>query len=179
MNFVLIPTFRPSLLEPPKYFIIDDSIEYRNKIIEEIKSYSENRAVLVIFEYIENIKDIKKQLYREDSIDPNKIIIYKDSENDKESQFLKNSIQIGNIILATNIAARGTDIKISPDLERKGGLHVILTYLPCSERVERQALGRAGRKGEKGSGELIINSSHDIESLIKNRNEREKNYMIN
>ena len=174
MNFVLIPTYRPSLLEPPQYFIIDDSIEYRNKIIEEIKSYSENRAVLVIFEYIENIKDIKKQLYREDSIDPNKIIIYKDSENDKESQFLKNPIQIGNIILATNIAARGTDIKISLDLEKKGGLHVILTYLPCSERVERQALGRAGRKGEKGSGELIINSSHDIESLIKNRNEREK-----
>ena len=101
---------------------------------------------MVIFEYIENIKDIKKKLYREDSIKPNKIIIYKDSENSKESLFLKDSIKIGNIILTTNIAVRGTDIKIPPELERNGGLHVILTYLPCSERVERQDLGRAGRK---------------------------------
>lgn len=174
MNFILIPTYKPSLLQTPQYFVIDDNKEYNDKIIEEIKTYSENRAVLVIFEYIENIKDIKKKLYREDSIEPNKIIVYKDSENNKESLFLKEPVKIGNIILATNLAARGTDIKISPDLERNGGLHVILTYLPCSERVERQALGRAGRKGEKGSGELIINSSYDIESLIKNRNEREK-----
>jgi len=174
MNFILIPTYRPSLLQAPQYFVIEDNKEYNDKIIEEIKTYSENRAVLVIFEYIENIKEIKKKLYREDSIEPNKIIIYKDSENNKESLFLKDSIKIGNIILATNIAARGTDIKISPELEKNGGLHVILTYLPCSERVERQALGRAGRKGEKGSGELIINSSYDIGALIKNRDEREK-----
>lgn len=174
MNFVLIPTYKPSLLQPPQYFILDEKEAYIDKIIEEIKIYSDKRAVLVIFEYIENIKDILKKLYREDSIEPNKIIIYKDSENNKESLFLKESIKIGNIILATNIATRGTDIKISPELERNGGLHVILTYFPCSERVERQALGRAGRKGENGSGELIINSSHDIESLINDRNEKEK-----
>ena len=174
MNFVLIPTYKPSLLQPPKYFILEKYNDYVDKIIDEIKIYSEKRAVLVIFEYIENINYIKKNLYREDSIDPNKIIIYKDSENNKESLFLKDSIQIGNIILATNLAARGTDIKISPELESNGGLHVILTYHPISERVETQALGRAGRKGEKGSGELIINSSYDIESLIKNREETEK-----
>ena len=132
MNFILIPTYRPSLLQAPQYFVIEDNKEYNDKIIEEIKTYSENRAVLVIFEYIENIKEIKKKLYREDSIEPNKIIIYKDSENNKESLFLKDSIKIGNIILATNIAARGTDIKISPELEKNGGLHVILTYLPCN-----------------------------------------------
>ncbi len=175
MNFVLIPTYKPSLLEPPEYFVLDDNKEYEQKIIEEIIKYSEKRAVLVIFEYIDNIKEIRKKLFREDSIDSNKIIVYKDSENNNESSFLKNSIQIGNIILATNLAARGTDIRISKELERNGGLHVILTYLPCSERVERQALGRAGRKGEKGSGEIIINSSHTLESLIKDRDEREKN----
>ena len=174
MNFILIPTYKPRLLEPPTYFIIDDDKKYFDQIINEINKFSEKRAVLVIFEYIDNIKEIKKSLYREDSIDPSKIIIYKDSENNKESLFLKDPIKVGNIILATNLAARGTDIKISTELEKNGGLHVILTYFPCSERVEKQALGRAGRKGEKGSGELIINSKYDIDSLIKNRNENEQ-----
>ena len=174
MNFVLIPTYKPCLLQPPEYVILDEEKAYINKIIEEIKKYSEKRAVLVIFEYIDNIKEIKKKLYREDSIDPSNIIIYKDSENNQESLFLKHPLQERKIILATNLAARGTDIKISSGLEKNGGLHVILTYLPCSERVERQALGRAGRNGEQGSGELIINSSNNIESLIQNRDEREK-----
>ena len=174
MKFVLIPTYKPSLLKPPEYFLLDDQEAYVNKIIEEIKKYSENRAVLVIFEYIDNIKEIRKKLYREDSIDSNNIIIYKDSENNQESLFLKHPIQKGKIILATNLAARGTDIKISPELEKNGGLHVILTYLPCSERVERQALGRAGRKGEQGSGEIIINSSNKIELILQSRDEREK-----
>ena len=168
MNFVLIPTYKPCLLQPPEYVILDEEKAYINKIIEEIKKYSEKRAVLVIFEYIDNIKEIKKKLYREDSIDPSNIIIYKDSENNQESLFLKHPLQERKIILATNLAARGTDIKISSGLEKNGGLHVILTYLPCSERVERQALGRAGRNGEQGSGELIINSSNNIKSLQQN-----------
>ena len=175
MNFILMPTYKPNLLLPPEYYITNNSQDYISKIIDKIKLYSKTRAVLVIFEYIENIKEIKKKLYREDSIDINKIIIYKDSENSKESAFLKNNIQVGNIILSTNLAARGTDIKISKELEKNGGLHVILTFFPFSERVERQALGRAGRKGEKGSGELIIYSSAiDIEILKKKRKESEQ-----
>ena len=63
MNFVLIPTYKPSLLQPPEYFVFDDDKVYINKIIEEIKKYSEKRAVLVIFEYIENIKEIQKKNY--------------------------------------------------------------------------------------------------------------------
>ena len=174
MNFILIPTYKPSLLKPPEYFTINDDKSYIDKIIVDIKKYSEQRAVLVIFEYIDNIKEIKKKLYKEDSVDVNKIIIYKDSENNKESLFLNKPVDIGNIILSTNLAARGTDIKITQELERNGGLHVILTFFPVSERIERQALGRAGRKGEKGSGELIIKSKDNIDILIKNRNEREK-----
>ena len=69
-------------------------------------------------------------LFREDSIDSNKIIIYKDSKNNTEYLFLKNCIQIGSIILDTNLAVCGIDIRISSELERNGGLHAILTYLP-------------------------------------------------
>ena len=87
-------------------------------------------------------------------INKNKIIMYKDIEKDNEASFLKNNINIGCIILSTNLAARGTNIKISNELIQSEGLYVILTYFPVSKRVEKQASERAGRKGENGSGEL-------------------------
>lgn len=108
-----------------------------------------------------------------DSIDENKIIIYKDSENKKESFFLNNEITEGTIILSTNLAARGTDIKISQNLEKNGGLHVILTFFLINERVEKQAFGRAGRKGERGSAEMIVFSFDNYENKILDRKKKE------
>lgn len=173
MKFIILPTYKQSKLKNPNYTIMNKHQLYIEYIIKEIKEYSKKRAVLVIFEFIENIEEIKSILDKDSSIEGN-IIIYKDNENPEEASFLEKDIEIGNIILSTNLAARGTDIKISKLLDKEGGLHIILTYFPINERIEKQALGRAGRKGENGSGELIIFSSKNIEKLKNNRNEEEK-----
>ena len=173
MDFILMPTFKKKLLEIKNPTITSDKKDYINKIIDSIENHSQKRAVLVIFEYMENINEIKKKLLLSEVIDENKIIIYKNSENKKESLFLQNEITEGTVILSTNLAARGTDIRISESLERNGGLHVILTFFPMNERVERQAFGRAGRKGEKGSAEMILLSFDDIKTKITKRRKRE------
>jgi preprotein translocase subunit SecA len=62
----------------------------------------------------------------------------------------------GRVTVATNMAGRGTDIKLHPTVRDAGGLHVILTEFHESRRIDRQLFGRAGRQGDPGSHESIV-----------------------
>jgi preprotein translocase subunit SecA len=66
------------------------------------------------------------------------------------------------VTIATNIAGRGTDIRLGPGVAESGGLHVIATELHESQRVERQLMGRAGRQGSPGSFELILSTEDPL-----------------
>ena len=70
------------------------------------------------------------------------------------------SLDVGDVLISTNLAGRGTDIAISEALEAAGGLHVCLAYLPDNERIQRQAFGRAARKGQPGSAQIIAWTGH-------------------
>ena len=150
-----------------------------NKICEIIK---EERSVLVIFQYINQAKRMEEKLKKLGKKLFGNIILYLRSDNENESNFLKNDIEKRTVILSTNLSGRGTDIKISPELNKQKGLHVILTYEPFNQRIERQAFGRAGRKGENGSAEKIIFSCMTQEEAINEMNKREEeesNFLIN
>ncbi|CAM9320073.1 unnamed protein product [Lampetra planeri] len=63
----------------------------------------------------------------------------------------------GNIIVATNLAGRGTDIQVAKEVNACGGLFVLLTHFPTSQRVEKQVFGRTARKGNTGMVQMIVN----------------------
>ena len=182
VNLLFIPTFKEYKLKIYPPIIEKDINEYDKILINNIKDIAINqgRAVLVIFKYISQVSEMYHKLIQ-NNIPQQKIIQYSRNDIDNEKSFLKNEIQPGSIILSTNLSGRGTDIKISNELEQRNGLHVILTFLPFSERIERQAFGRAGRKGENGSGQLIINEQENYEELLKKKKikeENEFNYLI-
>lgn len=102
----------------------------------------------------------------------NEIIKYSRSDLEEENEFLKNDIKPKTLIISTNIVGRGTDIKISNDLNEEKGLHVILTYEPFNERIETQAFGRAARKGKNGSGGKIIICLFINKEIIAKRERR-------
>ena len=83
-----------------------------------------------------------------------KVFIYT-NDNNSESRSVEHILQCGDIIVATNLAGRGTDIKTHEKVELHGGLHVCVTFLPLNVRVEEQAFGRTARQGKKGTAHLI------------------------
>jgi preprotein translocase subunit SecA len=74
----------------------------------------------------------------------------------REAEMIAQAGQGAGITVATNMAGRGTDIKLSPEVRARGGLHVILTEFHESRRIDRQLFGRAARQGDPGSGQAIV-----------------------
>jgi preprotein translocase subunit SecA len=80
----------------------------------------------------------------------------------EEARIVAQAGESGRITIATNMAGRGTDIKLTPQAREAGGLHVILTEFHESPRVDRQLFGRAGRQGDAGTARAIVCSADDV-----------------
>ena len=91
-------------------------------------------------------------------------------KDDIEAEQNFEELEPGSIIIATNLAGRGTDIPISPKVLENGGMHVCLTFLPINIRVQEQAFGRAGRKGQPGTWQLVHNVFKGYPEDIINKN---------
>jgi preprotein translocase subunit SecA len=79
-----------------------------------------------------------------------------------EAEAVAQAGQAGRITVATNMAGRGTDIKLAPGVDERGGLHVILTEFHESARVDRQLFGRSARQGNAGSAQAVVAIDDDV-----------------
>ena len=180
--FKILPNKTSILINEGGIVCIDEEI-YKNKILDDIKQkILMNRSVLLICNSIA----IGKEFYDILKKDYDKNVMKYFTEDDKET--IEKILEPKKIIVATNLAGRGTDIKISDELEKKGGLHVLVSFLPLNQRIEDQNYGRAGRKGQKGSHILIMLYKNQYGPLKKEelnidniKNIRDKNefYCIN
>jgi preprotein translocase subunit SecA len=79
-----------------------------------------------------------------------------------EAEIVAQAGQLGKVTVATNMAGRGTDVKLGEGIEEKGGMHVICTELHDAARIDRQLIGRCGRQGDKGSYRQYLSLDDDI-----------------
>jgi preprotein translocase subunit SecA len=93
-------------------------------------------------------------------------------QNEQEAQIVAEAGKRGRVTIATNMAGRGTDIKLGPTVADAGGLHVLGTERHDAKRVDRQLIGRAGRQGDPGSGQFFVSLEDELlEALGRKRQE--------
>jgi preprotein translocase subunit SecA len=90
-------------------------------------------------------------------------------QDQEEAQIIADAGMPGNITVATNMAGRGTDIKLGDGVPQLGGLHVIATELHDSRRIDRQLFGRCGRQGDPGSYEIMVSVEDELISTYAKR----------
>jgi hypothetical protein len=169
LDFSIIPTFKTKRFKEITGNIVSDNqfiekiaLLTLSKVVEPLDNNqritSKARAVLIICDnekdVVEIETEIKKQLekFKEANVS---IITYKD---EKDAHVTLKEYKPGDVVIATNIAGRGSDFKTNDELEQNGGIHVIVAFLPRNKRIEDQALGRTARQGKAGSGQIIARS---------------------
>ena len=176
-DLVVIPPykFRPILGNENSQYICKELqpiiVKSEHEWISEISStciYHANcgQGVLIICPSINNVKSIYEKISLSCK-NKEKFFTYTG-----ETTFKKHEIDSGEIIVATNIAGRGTDITNTQNVEKAGGMHVCVAMLPNSNRVELQNIGRTARQGKKGTGQLIVLSEKEYFDIEKLKSER-------
>ncbi|KAE9547849.1 hypothetical protein FO519_008940 [Halicephalobus sp. NKZ332] len=145
VDFVDIPPFRERLhCELAPHIAITEDAWLDTIVSTTSEKLELGRAVLVITQYIKYAAKIYDKLMPRHG--EKNVYLYTDSDGAK---VVSSKLNKGQAIVATNIAGRGTDILISDEVENMGGLHVLLTFLPDNDRVERQNVGRTSRTDEE------------------------------
>jgi preprotein translocase subunit SecA len=94
-----------------------------------------------------------------------KFCVLNAKQNEDEALIIAEAGKLGRITVATNMAGRGTDIKLDPQALDLGGLHVIGTERHDARRIDRQLFGRCGRQGEPGSYALFLSMDDELVSV--------------
>jgi len=96
-------------------------------------------------------------------------------QDQREAEIIARAGEAASVVVATNMAGRGTDIEISEEVRQSGGLHVIATEMHSSARIDRQLIGRTARRGDPGSYQLFLSFEDELlQSLPKSQLERQR-----
>lgn len=163
LDVVVIPTNRPIARKDMNDRVYKTKREKYKAVIEEIEAMVHaGRPVLVGTTSVEISEMLSKMLTMRKI--PHNVLNAK--LHQKEADIVAQAGQSSTVTIATNMAGRGTDIKLSPEVKAAGGLAIIGTERHESRRVDRQLRGRAGRQGDPGSSVFFVSLEDDLMRLF-------------
>lgn len=159
MQVITIPTNRPIARKDMPDILYPTLDSKFHAVVEEIKKrHATGQPVLVGTVAIESSERLSKMLDKEGI--PHAVLNAKNHA--KEAQIIMNAGQRGAVTIATNMAGRGTDIKLGPGVKELGGLAVIGTERHESRRIDNQLRGRSGRQGDPGYTRFYLSLEDDL-----------------
>ena len=163
LDVVVIPTNRPVIRKDEEDRVYKTVREKYNAVIEEIeKLVAAGRPVLVGTTSVE-ISELLSRMLKLRKM-PHNVLNAK--QHQKEAQVVAEAGRKGQVTIATNMAGRGTDIKLTPEVREAGGLAIVGTERHESRRVDRQLRGRSGRQGDPGSSVFFVSLEDNLMRLF-------------
>jgi preprotein translocase subunit SecA len=159
LDVVSIPTNIPAIRKDEQDLVYKTKREKLGAVIEAIVALrDQGRPVLCGTTSVE-VSELLSRMLRQQNI-PHNVLNAK--QHAREAQVVAEAGLTGAVTIATNMAGRGTDIKLSPEVKAAGGLAILGTERHESRRVDRQLRGRAGRQGDPGSSQFFISLEDDL-----------------
>ena len=159
LEVVVVPTHRPMIRDDQQDVVYLNERAKFSAVVEEIAAMNQQeRPVLVGTTSIEKSEYLAALLLRKGI--QHEVLNAK--QHEREAHIVADAGQPGSVTIATNMAGRGTDIKLAPGVAAKGGLHVIGTERHESRRIDNQLRGRAGRQGAPGRSRFFVSFGDDI-----------------
>lgn len=163
LDVTVIPTNVDCIRNDMNDFVYRTKREKYNAVIDEITAMKNiRRPVLVGTTSVEVSETISRLLKRKNI--PHEVLNAK--QHAREAHIVENAGLPGAVTIATNMAGRGTDIKLGPGVAEVGGLHIMGTERHESRRIDRQLRGRAGRQGDPGSSKFFLSLEDDLMRLF-------------
>jgi len=160
---IVVPTNKPMVRDDQDDAVYRTKREKYNAVIEQIESLREQRRpVLVGTTSVEVSETLSRMLKRKNI--PHNVLNAK--QHQKEADVVAHAGEAGAITIATNMAGRGTDIKLGSGVVEKGGLYILGTERHESRRIDRQLRGRSGRQGDPGTSKFFLSLEDDLMRLF-------------
>jgi preprotein translocase subunit SecA len=164
LDVVVIPTNRNISRKDEEDLVYKTAREKYNAVIDEIIRLREaGRPILVGTTSVE-ISELLSRMLKIRGIDHN---VLNAKQHQREAEIVAEAGQAGKVTIATNMAGRGTDIKLGVGVKESGGLAIIGTERHESRRVDRQLRGRAGRQGDPGSSQFYVSLEDSLMRLFQ------------
>ncbi len=159
LDVVIMPTNMPMVRKDFADVIYKNVPAKDRAVVREIKELHEKGQPVLVGTISIDVSEKISTLLKKEKVDHE---VLNAKHHEREAEIIANAGQYGKVTIATNMAGRGTDIKLSEESKAAGGLHILGTSRHESRRIDNQLRGRSGRQGDPGSSRFFLSLEDDL-----------------
>ncbi len=163
LDVVVIPTNKPVQRDDRQDMVFKTEREKFNAVIDEVEKLRNAKRPILVGTTSVEVSELLSRMLKMRKI-PHQVLNAK--KHQAEAEVVQHAGEPGTVTIATNMAGRGTDIKLTPETKEAGGLAIVGTERHESRRVDRQLRGRAGRQGDPGSSQFFVSLEDKLMRLF-------------